>query len=260
MDNGLWPVICLEGMPPELAVKNDGKNWQNPHPPKGPPEYLKWQHICHEVVRHCRAKWGDAIHNWYFEVWNEPDARSYFSGTLEEYLKVYDHAVAGATSADPAIRIGGPASAGAEWCRPLLEHCASGHNDATGGRSCRVDFLSWHIYTVGAGIPVFDVLRMDCEAVRQAINAVPQCKDIPTIITEWGGASSHHPVHDRPFDAAFRTMAVRCFSITTSRWRSRFASVKDRLMRMKDFKAALPCLPKRRFPSPAFARSNCCAA
>ncbi|UCH36264.1 MAG: hypothetical protein JSV65_07895 [Armatimonadota bacterium] len=211
VDNGMWPVVVLETMPPELATRDGGLGWHNPYPPRGPAEYLKWQKLVREIVVHCREQWGDDIRNWYFEVWNEPDAEGYFKGTLEEYLKIYDHAVAGATSADPQIRIGGPGGAGTGWCRAFLEHCASGRNDATGGTGCRVDFLSWHIYTVGVGLPAFGNIRASLNDVRRILDELPQYKDLPTLITEWGCASSNNPVHDRPYDAAFRVMAVREF-------------------------------------------------
>jgi xylan 1,4-beta-xylosidase len=211
VEAGCRPVIVLETMPPELATHDDGVGYKNPYPPRGPKEYLKWQAICREVVAHCKAKWGDAIRDWYFEVWNEPEASGYFKGTLEEYLRIYDHAVTGATTADPKIRIGGPGGAATGWCRPFLEHCLAGRNDATGGTGCRADFLSWHIYTVGVGIPAFDNLTVSLNDVRQIIRDLPTCKDLPLLITEWGCASSNNDVHDRPYDAAFRTMAVRYF-------------------------------------------------
>ncbi|MBN2309116.1 MAG: hypothetical protein JXR94_09110 [Candidatus Hydrogenedentes bacterium] len=211
VDNGCRPVIVLETMPPELATHDSGQSWQNPYPPRGPAEYQKWQDLVYEIVRHCEATWGDAIHTWYFEVWNEPDAKGYFQGTLEEYLRIYDHAVAGATRADPAIRIGGPGGADTIWCRPFLEHCLSGTNDATGETGCRTDFLSWHIYTVGVGVPAFDKMTVSLESVAAVIRDLPAFKELPLLITEWGCASSANPVHDRPYDAAFRTMAVRQF-------------------------------------------------
>lgn len=211
VDQGLWPVVVLETTPPEFAAGNSGLSWTNPFPPKGPEGYAKWQELVRQTVAHCRERWGEDIRNWYFEVWNEPDASGYFSGTLEEYLQVYDHAVAGATAADPLIRIGGPGGAGTGWCRPLLEHCATGRNAATGGIGCRIDFLSWHIYTVGVGIPAFDTIPLSLSDVRQALRGFPQYRRLPTLITEWGCSASTHPVHDRPYDAAFRVSAVRHF-------------------------------------------------
>jgi xylan 1,4-beta-xylosidase len=113
----MWPVVVLEGMPPEIATEDGGKGWENPFPPKGKEGYQKWQRLCGEMVRHCKATWGDDVYQWYFEVWNEPDGKGYFRGTQEEYFKIYDHAVAGAIAADPKIRIGGLGGAGYDWVR-----------------------------------------------------------------------------------------------------------------------------------------------
>ncbi|MBI2297920.1 MAG: hypothetical protein HYU66_03025, partial [Armatimonadetes bacterium] len=211
VDNGLLPVVVLEGMPPELATRDGGLDWCNPYPPRDAAAHRRWQELVRQIVAHCRERWGDGVRDWYFEVWNEPDASGYFAGTLEEYLRIYDHAVAGATAADPAIRIGGPGGAGTGWCGPLLEHCRAGRNDATGGTGARIDFLSWHLYTVGVGLPTFAVLEDNLGTVRRLLDASPAYRDLPTLITEWGCASSNSPVHDRPYDAAFRALAVRAF-------------------------------------------------
>lgn len=211
VEHGMWPVVVLETMPPEIATGNDGLNWTNPYPAKGRRGYERWQELNRQIVLHCMRTWGDDVLNWYFEVWNEPDASLYSRGTLEDYLRVYDHAVAGATAAEPRIRIGGPGGGGTHWLRPFLEHCRDGRNDATRGRGCRVDFLSYHIYTVGVGIPAFDTIPLSIHEAREARDAVPGYRNLPTLITEWGCASSNSAVHDRPYDAAFRAMAVRYF-------------------------------------------------
>ena len=210
-DAGMWPIIVLETMPVPLAGVKGPKGWTNAYPPKDAAAYLKWQRINHDLVKHCRDKWGDDIHNWYFEVWNEPNASGYFAGTLADYLKIYDHAVAGATAADPGIRIGGPGSASTGWTRELLEHCDSGTNHVTGNMGTRINFLSWHIYTISSGIPAFDYLRVSLETIRKHTAEFPRYRNIPTLITEWGCSSGLYAGHDRPYDAAFRTMAVHAF-------------------------------------------------
>jgi xylan 1,4-beta-xylosidase len=206
---GMWPVICLEGVPPEIATEDAGKGWRNPYPPRGEEGYRRWQQICERLVAHCRERYGSDIHNWLFEVWNEPNAPGYFKGTLAEYLGIYDHAVEGATAADPEITIGGPGAAGTGWTRELLEHCAGGTNYATGETGTRIDFLSWHIYTVGVGVPSFAKLRQEAEEPHAALADFPQYADLPTIITEWGCSSASRPFHDRPYNAAFRVLGVQ---------------------------------------------------
>ena len=221
LDTGMLPIVVLETMPPEIAGRRGPKGWTNAFPPKGREGYLKWQRLCRDLVAHCKerwpedsddiATWGRGVEDWYFEVWNEPDAKAYFDGTLEDYLRIYDHAVAGAVAAEPTIRIGGPGGADTGWIEPFLQHCAAGRNDATGETGCRADFVSWHIYTVGVGIPAFDKLRVSLDTVRRAREAIPAFRNLPMLITEWGCASSRFAGHDRPYDAAFRAMAVRAF-------------------------------------------------
>jgi len=252
VENGMHPVIVLEGTPPEMATADDGKGWENPFPPKGEEGYRKWQRLCHEIVKHCKATWGDDIHNWYFEVWNEPDAKGYFRGTQGEYFKIYDHAVAGAVSADPKIRIGGLGGAGFDWVRAFLTHCREGRNDATGDTGCRTDFLSWHIYTVGVGIPVFDNLRLSLNAVREALAAFPDSRDLPTIITEWGCSSSPFAMHDRPYDAAYRVMAVRQFMDHNITLALPFALGAGPPHAHEGFQGTLAMFTKTTIPKPSF--------
>jgi len=211
VDNGMRPVIVLETMPPQLAAGDDGLRWTNPYPARDAAALRKWQELIRRIVLHCREKWGTQIHQWLFEVWNEPDSSHYFKGDFQQYVQVYDHAVAGAVAADAHIRIGGPGGAGTAWLRPFLEHCRSGRNYATGDRGCRVDFLSWHIYTISVGVPVFDNLTASLDAVRNLLASMPEYRDLPTVITEWGCASSPFVMHDRPYDAAFRMTAVNRF-------------------------------------------------
>lgn len=211
VDHGMRPVIVLETMPVELAGRDSGRGWTNHYPPKDDQAYAKWQEYIRQTVAHCRVKWGESIHDWYFEVWNEPDSSGYFEGTLEQYLQIYDHAVAGAVEADPDIRIGGPGGAGNKWVEAFLQHCAGGQNHASGRNGARVDFLSWHIYTVGVGVPSFDALRLSLAGTKQAVAKFEVYRELPLLITEWGCSSSRFAGHDRPYDAAYRTMAVREF-------------------------------------------------
>ncbi len=252
VENGMHPVIVLETMPPELATGNDGLSWTNRYPARDAAALRKWQELIRQVVLHCREKWGDGIRDWYFEVWNEPDSGGYFKGTLEQYLDIYDHAVAGATAADPGIRIGGPGGAGTKWLRPFLEHCRSGRNAVTGKPGCRVDFLSWHIYTVGVGVPVFDNLTASLGTVTQLLKTLPRYRDLPTIITEWGCASSSFPMHDRPYDAAFRMMAVRRFLDSGVTLALPFALGAGPPHAHEGFQGSLAMFTKTTIPKPSF--------
>lgn len=251
VDNGLLPVIVLETMPPELAGRNSGHSWTNPYAPKDTQAYLKWQELVYQLVKHCAQKWGQNIHKWYFEIWNEPDASGYFTGTLEEYLRIYDHAVAGATRADPKIVIGGVGGAGAGWSKPFLEHCIRGRNDATGKTGTRTDFFSWHIYTVGTGIPVFDSLYVSLETVKSTIKKFPEYSKLPLLITEWGCSSSLFAPHDRPYDAAFRAMAVKAFMDSGVQLAMPFCLAETPYGTMQGFRGDLGLYTQTTIPKPS---------
>lgn len=254
VQKGMLPVVVIEGTPLALTEKN---NPINTKPPRDAEAYLKWQSVVREMVGHCRKRWGAAIRDWYFEVWNEPDAFEYFQGSLDDYLRIYDHAVAGATAADSEIRIGGPGLAGVTgedsvWCRRFLEHCSSGKNDATGGVGCRVDFFSWHIYTIGVGIPAIDTLDLSLGAVRRILDRYPAYRDLPLLITEWGCSSCVYPGHDRPYDAAFRTMAVGKFMDAGITLALPFALGEGPYHAHDGFMGGLALFTKTTIPKPSF--------
>lgn len=79
----------------------------------------------------------------YHEIYNEPDNRDFFLGTLHDYLAMYEHAAKAIRQVDPEARIGGPSLAFTEsWVAPFLDHVTS--------KRLPLDFLSFHYYP---GVP-----------------------------------------------------------------------------------------------------------
>lgn len=107
-----------------------------------PNDFAKWATLIEQWVRHCIQRYGEKeVTTWLWEVWNEPNI-SYWKGTEEEYLKLYDTTAAAVKRALPSARIGGPATTGpggnnaARWLRDFLDHCAANH--------IPLDFISFH--------------------------------------------------------------------------------------------------------------------
>jgi len=157
---GLRPIVECDFMPDALAegepLRNYGGGLVNT-----PKDYEKWRDLVYHTVRHCRERYGaEEVRQWYWEIWNEPDLYRYFidgmgrgaphqwSPRLVERLnKMYDYFVAGATAADPQVKVGGPGIAGyPQYLRAFLDHCVSGTNYVTGQKGTRIDFISWHGY------------------------------------------------------------------------------------------------------------------
>jgi xylan 1,4-beta-xylosidase len=157
---GVRPVVELGFMPKDLAAVLPGKPDQpykvlypkdtlsgaSQNPPK---DYAKWEELTRVVTAHLVERYGKAeVLRWYFEVWNEPDI-PYFHGTEEEYLKLYDYAVAGVRAALPGARVGGPATTSPRndhaygYLQKFLEHVNTGKSAATGG-AVPLDFVSFH--------------------------------------------------------------------------------------------------------------------
>jgi xylan 1,4-beta-xylosidase len=157
---GVRPVVELGFMPKDLAAVLPGKPDQpykilypkdtlagaSNNPPK---DYAKWEELARVVTAHLVERYGrEEVLRWYFEVWNEPDIE-YFHGTEDEYLKLYDFAVAGVRAALPGARVGGPATTSPRndhafgYLQKFLEHANTGKSAATGG-AVPLDFISFH--------------------------------------------------------------------------------------------------------------------
>jgi xylan 1,4-beta-xylosidase len=163
------------------------------YPPK---DYNKWRDLIYEWVRHAVSKYGRReVESWYWEVWNEPDI-SYWRGTREEFLKLYDYAADGLKRALPTARIGGPHITGPvsqgtqQYLRSFIEHCLRGTNYATGKIGSPLDFVAFHAKGAPRVMPE-DHVRMGVSNQLRAINngfavvaSFPELKNVPIVIGE----------------------------------------------------------------------------
>jgi xylan 1,4-beta-xylosidase len=148
---GVRPMVELGFMPKALSSHPDPYHIPWPTKPGDvegwsfpPKDYAKWGELVRQVAAHLAQRYGkDAVATWYWEVWNEPDI-SYWHGTLQEYDKLYDYAVAGVRKAIPNARVGGPVTTGpnpgshsAQFLEAFLEHCAKD--------KIPLDFISFHV-------------------------------------------------------------------------------------------------------------------
>jgi xylan 1,4-beta-xylosidase len=135
---GMRPLMELSFMPMALAKSGNSRD-----PAK---DLNVYKQFIQAVVQHCVDKYGASdVGQWYWEVWNEPNYPGFWNGTFDDYLAMYDQAVAGATAALPDVLIGGPVTTpgSSTQIQQFLAHTKSANE--------RVSFASSHAYPGGAG-------------------------------------------------------------------------------------------------------------
>jgi xylan 1,4-beta-xylosidase len=168
-----------------------------------PADYRQWAELIRRLVQHWVERYGvDEVRRWYFEVWNEPNLRIFWTGTQSQYFELYRHTVEAIKTVDAALRVGGPATAANAWLPEFLDFCRR--------NKLPVDFLSTHHYP---NDPVWSEAQ-DAESQladskrgilrEMAREARHQAGDLPLLYTEWNASSNlRYPRQDEPYSAAF---------------------------------------------------------
>jgi hypothetical protein len=146
---GVKPIIGLETVPKALAWEGRGNY--------APRDYKLWEELNYRFITFLIDTYGAAeVKTWIFETGNEPGTEPEFHGLpgkrdqcREEFIKMQDYTVAGATRALPEIFIAGPSGPPEDYIEPMLEHCAKGVNFATGKIGTKIDAISYHGYLGG---------------------------------------------------------------------------------------------------------------
>lgn len=204
---GMKPLVELSFMPAPLA--SDTKTvfyWKgNGNPPK---DWGKWSDLITVFTRHLEGRFGQAeVRSWRFEVWNEPNLGDFWKGgDQKSYFKLYDTTVKAIKEVDPALPVGGPATAGAAWVPEFLEHAKTAN--------VPVDFITTHTYGVAGGfldengqgdtklLADPGSISNDVWKVRKEIQA--NWPNLPLYFTEWSSSySPRDPIHDDYLSAAF---------------------------------------------------------
>ena len=201
------PFVELGFTPKALASsQNSVFYWQGN---TSHPDPTGWRDLVAAFIRHIEARYGrEEVRTWYFEVWNEPNLAGFWEGADQQaYWDLYDSTARSIKSIDPALRVGGPATAGAAWVPEFLAHVRQS--------GVGVDFVTTHAYGVDGGFldeqgksdtklsASPDAIVGDVRRVRQQISA-SAFPDLPLYFTEW--STSYTPrdsVHDSYVSAAY---------------------------------------------------------
>jgi xylan 1,4-beta-xylosidase len=181
---GLRPVVELSFMPAALARDPQRTVFTYRGIISPPADWGEWRQLVGRLAAHLVQRYGAVeVAQWAFEVWNEPNLAVFWPGSRDDYLRLYDEAARAIKAVDPRLRVGGPATAAAEWIELLAAHAAAA--------GVPLDFVSTHTY---GNLP----LDLRPALARHGFDAV----DIWW--TEWGVGSTHFgAVHDGVLGAPF---------------------------------------------------------
>jgi xylan 1,4-beta-xylosidase len=201
------PFVELGFTPKALATSNNSifywkGNTSHPNP-------AGWNDLVAAFIHHIEQRYGQQeVRSWFFEVWNEPNLSGFWEGADQHaYFELYDQTSKTIKSIDPALRVGGPATAGAAWIPEFLAHVKRS--------GAAVDFVSAHTYGVDGGFldehgqsdtklsPSPDAIVGDVRRVREQVSA-SAFPNLPVYFTEWSTSyTPRDPVHDSYVSAPY---------------------------------------------------------
>ena len=210
LETGMKPFLEL-GFMPEALASGDRTCFHykgNITPPK---DYDAWGDLIGRLTAHLVERYGkEEVRQWYFEVWNEPNLPYFFSGTRDEYFKMYDYAVRAIKKVDAELAVGGPATSCNMWITDMIDHCEK--------NGIPLDFLSTHHYPTDDPLwrnsdmsveELFKKLGEDMMKYERGIiqkmtaRARKEAGDYPLIYTEWNtSAMTRDDRHDECYAAS----------------------------------------------------------
>jgi xylan 1,4-beta-xylosidase len=200
---GMSPFVELSFMPECLASgrKTVFHYRANVTPPR---DDKAWATLIRKLLSHWVDTYGaKAMREWYFEVWNEPNLKSFWTASKARYLSLYEHTARAVKDLDSMFSVGGPATAQNQWIPSFLDFCEA--------HGLPADFVSTHHYP---NDPPFDKAASDTEhqlaathrsMLREQLQkAHRQARGRPLIYTEWNSSSDDRDaLHDDSYAAAF---------------------------------------------------------
>jgi xylan 1,4-beta-xylosidase len=204
---GMKPFVELSFMPTALASgKKTVFNYEaNVTPPR---DYKLWATLINRLVSHWVDRYGVAeVRDWFFEVWNEPNLKAFWTGTQRDYFRLYRYTAAAIKKVDASFLVGGPATAKSEWIEEFVDFCERNKVPA--------DFISTHQYPTDAlGSADDDTEQQLFKSQRGLMREVAQdtrrrARGRPVYYTEWNSSSNpRDPLHDQPYAAAFAVATI----------------------------------------------------
>jgi len=192
LTTGALPFFSLSYMPPAIAkngeIVNQPENWQD------------WSEVVKETIQHYSGKNQKNLSNVIYEVWNEPDLFGEWKlGGKKDYRLLYKYAVLGSNQAQNTnpFKIGGPAITAPykNWIDRFLDFVSK--------NNLRIDFYSWHRYSLQPEKFLEDINRVDAWLFKNGGFSLEK------YLTEWGPTSEVSPINDSNFAAAYTVATIR---------------------------------------------------
>ena len=201
------PFVELSFMPSTLSSGDTTvfKYRGNVTPPK---DVDAWCTLIQKLVTHWVDRYGAReVRKWFFEVWNEPNLKAFWTGSQQQYFDFYRRTAVTIKGVDAKLRVGGPATAANAWIREFIDYCRDANTP--------LDFISTHHYPTDAfGSPgddtVTQLAKSSRDVMRDDVRLVrDQAERLPVYYTEWCSSSNpRDPLHDEPFAAAFAVRTI----------------------------------------------------
>lgn len=198
---GMKPFVELSFMPQMLS--SGGRTvfhyGANVTPPK---DYAQWATLIGKLVAHWVDQYGvEGVRTWFFEVWNEPNLKAFWTGSQADYFELYRVTALAIKAVDGKLHVGGPATANDEWITEFLDLCET--------HAVPPDFVSTHHYPTDAlGSIGEDTETQLAQSKRsflreRAQEVHGQARGKPLYYTEWNSSSNPRDhLHDEPYTAA----------------------------------------------------------
>ena len=202
LEMGMRPFVELSFMPTAIASGHATVfHYRGNVTP--PSSWSDWAELVRRLAATAVARYGaPEVERWYFEVWNEPNLRSFWRGTQAQYFRLYRESARALKEITPDLRVGGPSTAWNGWIEEFLDDC-----DRT---RTPVDFVSTHHYPTDSVAGVAGGLEAQLAETQRDIlreeaqDACRRARGKPLFYTEWNtSASGNDPTHDDPYAAAF---------------------------------------------------------
>ena len=244
---GVKPFVEL-GFFPKAISPDATVFWWGGHG-RPPANYKAWNGLVDAFVKHCLQRYGkEEVHQWYFEVWNEPNLSGFWKGTKEQYFELYKETAITIKAIAPLLKVGGPSTSSyhpaegvydslklaiknisaadfkniqceGPWIEDFLKYCEQ--------ENLPVDFVSSHpyptTYPFGDGGGQFEMSRpvnslyMDLTWLNKTIKK-SKYKNSEIQLTEWSSSPSNRDhTHDYLQAATYIVKAnIECIGLANS--------------------------------------------